>query len=242
MAQSVRSCSVDRLVEVLAEQVRQIEGARRPAWGDAISSGFAGLDRLLPGGGLKRGSLVEWLCIPGAGGTGGAAGAGETGRVSGAGGTGGSFGGGGAGTLALCAAREAAAAGGAVVVIDRSRRFYPPAAVRLGLELGRLVVVRPQSDEDEAWAIDQLLRSLGVTAVWCPVAEPDDHALSPLATGGRNQRRAGADHPRRSGPRRTLLGRGAVGGRPGLRRRTKAAAAAARRAAAGPRRAERRHG
>jgi hypothetical protein len=115
-----------------------------------ISSGNEALDRLLPGRGFRRGMLVEWL----------AGGAGS-----------------GAATLALMAAREAARDGGALIVVDRYRQFYPPAAARLGIDLEKLFVVRPERNEDHAWAVDQALRCLGVAAVWCAAGEQDDHTL-----------------------------------------------------------------
>jgi hypothetical protein len=96
------------------------------------------LDRLLPGGGFRRGTLVEWL----------AAGQGT-----------------GATTLALAAARQACRDGGALVVLDACREFYPLAAVRLGIALDRLIVVQAVTPADQHWALDQALRCPGVAAV-----------------------------------------------------------------------------
>ncbi len=138
------------VVADLALRVRALEGARLTGRSGVVSSGLRRLDHLLPEGGLRRGTLVEWL---------------GAGAASGA------------GTLALIAARELARQGGAVVVIDREAQFYPPGAIRLGIELEQLIVVRPASDEDGAWAVDQVLRTRGVAAVWCAVARQDDHTL-----------------------------------------------------------------
>jgi protein ImuA len=150
MSRSSPSRPTADVIAELSERVRQIEGVRRPVGDEAvISSGQRALDRLLPEGGVRRGSLVEWLS-----------------------GTSGS----GAGTLALLVAREAAEQGGAVVVIDRARRFYPPAAAGWGIDLARLIVVRPGDEADHAWALDQVLRCRGVAAVWtCPPGQ-DEHA------------------------------------------------------------------
>lgn len=138
------------LVRALAEQVRRIEGVKRPASEVVISSGSGTLDRLLPEQGFRRGTLVEWLgCGPGSG----------------------------AGLLALRAARQAMGHGGALVVVDRKRLFYPPAAVRLGIDLKQVIVVRPECDADHAWALDQVLRTRGVAAVWGESGEQDDHTL-----------------------------------------------------------------
>jgi protein ImuA len=104
-----------------------------------FSSGAAAVDRLLPGGGLRHGMLVEWLAErPGCG----------------------------AGTLGLLAAREACRAGGMMVVLDRAGMFYPPAAAGWGVDPARLIVVRPKNARDEIWAAVQSLRSPVVAAVW----------------------------------------------------------------------------
>ena len=104
-----------------------------------FSSGAAAIDRLLPGGGLQHGMLVEWLAeLPGCG----------------------------AATLGLLAAREACRAGGMMVVLDRAGTFYPPAAVGWGVDPARLIVVRPRTVRDELWAAVQSLRSPVVAAVW----------------------------------------------------------------------------
>lgn len=149
------------LVETLAERVRHLEQSRRPGGREVVSSGLPALDELLPEGGFKRGSLVEWLATVG----------------------------GGAAALALLVARQAAAAGGAVVVLDRADVFYPPAAARLGLDLSRLIVVRPANDADQAWALDQVLRCPGVAALWCMIDE-----RSPAADAPRRRARGQDDH------------------------------------------------
>lgn len=133
------------------------------------SSGSQMLDRLLPEGGFLRGSLVEWLS-PGAGS--------------------------GAGLLALIAAiracrptaisnrhsssttpASAAESTGVLVVVDRQRRFYPPAALRWGISPEQLVVVQPQTEQDERWALDQALRSPAVNAVWASLERVDERSF-----------------------------------------------------------------
>jgi len=129
-----------QLVAELRQRLRQLDQARRPAGEVSNSTGCEPLDRLLPAGGLSRGGLVEWL----------AAGAGS-----------------GAGWLALVAAREACREHGPLLVIDGRGTFYPPAAVLAGIELERVLVVRVEQAADEAWALDQALRSTSVGAVFC---------------------------------------------------------------------------
>jgi hypothetical protein len=118
-----------------------------------FSSGTAAIDRLLPGGGLRHGMLVEWLAKQTASG---------------------------AATLSLLSAREASRLGGLVVVIDRRQTFYPPAAAAWGLDLDRLIVVHPQTARDELWAAVQSLRSPVVAAVWATLQRIDDRAFRRL--------------------------------------------------------------
>ncbi len=73
------------ILERLTAEVRRIEGLHHRTSDETVTTGCPALDRLLPGAGLRRGTLVEWL----------AAGAGS-----------------GAATLAWIAAREACRAGG----------------------------------------------------------------------------------------------------------------------------------
>jgi len=131
-----------------------------------VSSGFRSLDQLLPAGGVRRGSLVEWLADDAAG------------------------------AVALAAAVACRLAGtptfeqpaphaATIVVVDRGARFHPPAVLPWlelplreapaaptggggsgrGLARPQLVVARPSRDDDELWAIDQSLRCPGVAAV-----------------------------------------------------------------------------
>jgi hypothetical protein len=127
------------LVAALQRQVERLEGLRPPDRERLISTGSPPLDQLLPGGGLRPGSLVEYLS-PGAGS--------------------------GAGTLALAAAREACQDTHTLVIVDRSRTFHPPAAAAWGIDLGRTLLVQPADDAAELWALDQALRCPGVGAVF----------------------------------------------------------------------------
>jgi protein ImuA len=137
-------------IQELRHQIAQFEGPKRVVDQQPVSTACAALDRLLPHGGLLRGTLVEWL----AGGEGG-----------------------GAATLAFQTAREACRNAGALVVIDRSREFYPPAAIRLGLAPAQIVVVQPTTQQDWIWAMDQALRcpAAAVTLAW--VDRLDGHAF-----------------------------------------------------------------
>src|SRR5438046_2055876 len=138
------------LVANLRREMTKLEGSQPPGDDRPISTGSPALDRLLPSGGLRRGTLVEYLT---------------------------SAAGSGAGTLALAAAREACREGQALVVLDRqvggdgtrnvpATYFYPPAAAAWGIDPAKLLVLRPASEADALWAFDQALRCPGVGAVW----------------------------------------------------------------------------
>lgn len=139
--------SVVGLAEAAIESGGQLQS--RELAREVVPSGFRTLDALLPGGGMRRGSLVEWIA--------------EDGDATG----------GGAVTLAFAVACRLACPAarhdgrqhhGTIVVIDRAGWFHPP-AVLPWLEERHLVVARPSRDEDEIWAIDQALRCRDVAAV-----------------------------------------------------------------------------
>ncbi|HWB10135.1 MAG TPA: hypothetical protein VG826_12975 [Pirellulales bacterium] len=129
----------DEILVQLQKQLRRWEETKRPTT-VCSSTGCAELDRLFPGGGVSRGTLVEWLAE-------------DVGS--------------GAMWLALVVAREACHGGGPLLVIDGRGTFYPPAAARAGVDLERLIVVRPATARDETWALDQSLRCPGLGAVLC---------------------------------------------------------------------------
>lgn len=133
-------------LEQLRRRLREVERSRRRrlqgvcARPEIVPTGLDGFDNLLPAGGIRAGTLVEWL----------AAGDGT-----------------GAGTLALTVASRLLRGRAALVVIDEPRRFHPPAAVRMGLELCDMIVVHPQGTNDTLWALEESLGCRGVAAVMC---------------------------------------------------------------------------
>ncbi len=143
-----------QIVGQLKSQLRRLE--KGSALGESVlQSGWQTLDGLLPGGGFRRGKLVEWLHATEASG---------------------------AGTLSLLAA-QTISQGGTLVVIDggidggKSTNFYPPAAAAWGIDLKNLVVVRPQRQVDIMWAWDQVLRCEAVSAAWGRVDRLDENSF-----------------------------------------------------------------
>src|SRR2546421_415192 len=127
----------ETLVSSLRREVARLEMSRPPEDERPISTGSPALDGLLPAGGLRRGTLVEYLA----------------GRL-----------GNGAGTLALGAAWEACQDGRALVVVERDRRqgtgnrgqesgslFYPVAAAAGGGDLSAGLGLRPASEAGARW-------------------------------------------------------------------------------------------
>ena len=141
-----RTTSLQRL----QQQLQQIERSRRlPAGKDrqqtddeVVSTGISPLDKLLPAGGFRRGTIVEWLS------EGGAAAA---------------------DLLALLSAQPILQTGGALVVIDREANFYPPAASVVGMDLENMIVVRPNKTDEALWTLEQSLRSGGVAVSLCRI-------------------------------------------------------------------------
>jgi len=145
------------LVACLRREVARLEGVRPLEDERSVSTGSPALDRLLPAGGLRRGTLVEYL-TPAAGS--------------------------GAALLSLAAARETCREGRAFVVLDSvagtlrvpspsngtrsvpTTYIYPPAAAAWGIDLSAMLVIRPANEADALWALDQALRCPGVGAVW----------------------------------------------------------------------------
>ena len=173
VADAIEAEPAEALVQALRQRIDQIEGPRRPRQDAVVSSGCRALDRILPERGFRPGTLVEWL---------------SAGEASGA------------ETLALLTARQACGKSGALVVFDQARQFYPPAAVRLGIDPGDLIVVQAANRADNTWAMDQTLRCPGVAVV---LAWPDGLTWSMPTTQKDLETSA---HGARKSQRKTLKG------------------------------------
>ena len=120
----------------LERQIEQIESKPRGP-GDSVSTGVSSLDTLLPGGGLPRGQVVEWL---------GPRSSGKT-------------------TLLRAAFASLRATGESIAVIDPARSLYAPDWTGLTAGEGRFWVIRPPDPVEAAWCTDLILRSGAFGAV-----------------------------------------------------------------------------
>jgi protein ImuA len=135
--------ATEHVMARLREEIRRIE--RRPARRDGVvPCGRAEIDALLPGGGFRRGALTELVGGP------------ASGKAAAA--------------LALFAALGPEAL---LAWVDGPGELYPPAAAALGVDLARLLVVRPAaavpSRQEPAlavlWAAEALLGAGAFAAV-----------------------------------------------------------------------------
>jgi hypothetical protein len=132
--------------------------------GPVLASGFAELDRELPGGGWPQGQLIELLTDD--------AGIGELSLLAPA-------------LAQLAQARrctvwvlpvDAAAVRSASVEAQASHAIpYAPALATAGLDLARTIFVKPATPREGLWAIEQSLRArhLGAVVGWLPHAGGD---------------------------------------------------------------------
>ncbi|CAM3984952.1 recombinase RecA [Corallococcus sp. ZKHCc1 1396] len=124
------------VVEELRERIRQLQAAPRRAL-SVLRTGVDAVDALLPMGGLPLGHSVE-LC-----------GEAASGRTS----------------LALRAVASAHREQRLCAWVDGPQELYPPAASALGVDLERLLVVRPRLFAQRVWSTVQLARSGAFTCV-----------------------------------------------------------------------------
>ncbi len=138
----------------LQAQIGRIEGAgRNPKGVEGVSSGFAGLDGLLPRGGLAGGTLVEWL----------GAGAGS-----------------GAMTLALAVGGRVVRERGVLAIVGDRKTLFPPAAAALGVPLERTIVVQPDDWRTALWTWEQALRCEGIAVTIGRMEQTSDAVMRRL--------------------------------------------------------------
>lgn len=129
----------DERIVSLREEIRKRERRDMSAAGDVVSTGCDALDELLPSGGLRAGSLLEWIDA---------------------------VDGGNAAALSLRVGRAVVAANDPAVLIDAGHGVHPLALAALGFNLSRLVIVRPATPHEAIWSCEEALRCTGARWVW----------------------------------------------------------------------------
>lgn len=117
------------------------------------STSCGSFDSLLPGHGIREGSLIEWL--------------GE-GDVSGV------------GLVSLVVGRQVCPRGRPVVLIDTRHDLFPLSLSLLGFDLSQLVLVRPDNEREALWACEEALRCDAVGLVWANLDPPNSTSFRRL--------------------------------------------------------------
>lgn len=125
-----------KTVEFLKDRIRELQAAPRQYLA-VLRTGVAELDALLPAGGLPLGQAVEMMGEP------------ASGRTS----------------MALRAVAAAHREQRLCAYVDGPGQLYPPAAAALGVELSKLLIVRPRVHGQLVWSAVQLARSGAFTCV-----------------------------------------------------------------------------
>ncbi len=129
-------------VAELRKQLQEWERRSQRGSSTLVSTGCEVLDALLPGHGIRLGSVVEWI---------------GDGSASGA------------GTLSLLVGRKCCEMERPMILIDFHREVYPVALAAFGFDLSKLIVVHPHSEQEALWACEESLRSKAVAIVWAKV-------------------------------------------------------------------------
>jgi hypothetical protein len=128
---------------------------------DALPTGFAELDDLLPGGGWPRGALTEILVER--------QGIGEL-------------------RLLLPALARASEQSRWLAWVAPPHVPYAPALAAAGVRLQRLLVAKPQTPADAWWTAEQALRSGACSAVLAWLKTPDERLMRRLQLGAESGR------------------------------------------------------
>lgn len=135
----------------LRDQIRRLGGTGSAAWG-VVSSGFPELDAVLPGGGLRRGTLVELLAA-------------ELGA--------------GVMQVALRSAKSGMSDAMPLVIVDRDDSFHPPGLGDM-VDWRQVLLIRCRTNGEADWAADLALRTSGVGAVLLRFDDVDERRLRRL--------------------------------------------------------------
>jgi cell division inhibitor SulA/protein ImuA len=144
-------------IEKLLENPRVWRARSQPQPAEGLSSGYARLDRLLPGGGWPRQALTEILIEQ--------YGIGELQLLMPA-----------LASLCIEAPGTEPVEPGWIAWVAPPFQPYPPALQKCGIDLARMLIVRPRNPGEVLWSAEQALSSGTCAAVllWPPVL--DDQA------------------------------------------------------------------
>jgi hypothetical protein len=67
-----------------------------------------------------------------------------------------------------------------LLVVDPRSELYPPAIAALGIPLERLILLRPERQQEAVWALEQALRCPGLAAVVAPPEVRDERVVRRL--------------------------------------------------------------
>lgn len=121
-------------------------------------TGYAALDKELPGGGWPPSVLTELLWAQQ---------------------------GGGEFRLLAPVLRALSAAGETIVLLAPPHRVFAPALAQIGIDIRHLLLVQSEKPADRLWAVEQVLKSasFGALLCWLPQARPDHLRRLQLAAG-----------------------------------------------------------
>lgn len=163
---------IQEVLGALRDEIRRIE-QKPPQQPSFVSSGRPEIDALLPAGGFPRGALTDLAGGPASGKT----------------------------ALVLSALAAAMGHDGLAAFVDGRGELYPPAALALGVDLDRLLVVRSPSRRgagagdgawNALWAAEAVLASGAFEAVAIDVPL-DSHAAPPRVDAMFRRLRAAAE-------------------------------------------------
>ncbi|MBP7339568.1 hypothetical protein [Niveispirillum sp.] len=132
-------------IAALRERLSIMDRVRPPKGRNALSLGLACLDAALPGGGLVRGGCHEFLPAPADAGAHGLVACMLSSLPP--------------GPILWCRHRDKGDA------LGQADMPYGPGLAALGLDAGRLILVRPDSGDDALWVLEEALRCSALAAV-----------------------------------------------------------------------------
>ena len=137
------------IVAELRQRMRALGQTQRGTGPELASTGCAAIDSLFSGGGIRRGTFIEWV---------GYRSANEAAIAS------------------LLVARHLVSRDLPWMLIDPTQSIHAPTLQSLGFPLSQVLYVTPPTDEELLWSCDQALRCRSLPLLW--VLEPKGDATT----------------------------------------------------------------